>query len=246
MKVALVKRALAASGTLALLLASGSVGGAAALASNPTPIATSTGDQARITAIINAGNKEIDRRLSTLGTLTSKINSATKLTASDKADLSGEVSSETSGLMALKSKLDAETTFAGAKADAQSIFNDYRVYALVVPKVELVKVADDQQVVEGKLTALAAKLQTRITTAKNSGKDVSGLQTSLNDMTAKVQAAWGISSSIENKVVGLQPSDYNSDHTLLSGDRDQLKTARQDNQAAFADAKNIVAGLKNL
>ena len=237
-----IKRSMAATGALGILLTVASVSGASALSATNQAANTQT----RIANIISKGDQEISRRLTTLGTLTSKINSATKLSASDKATLSAEVSSEVSGLTALKSKLDAETTLDGAKADAQSIYTDYRVYALIVPKVELVRVADDQQVAESKLTDLAAKLQTRITTAKNNGKDVTALQTQLNDMTAKTQAAQAISTSIESKVINLQPSDYNSDHALLSGDRDQLKTAHQDNQAAYADAKNIVAGLKAL
>lgn len=234
-------RIVPASAVLGVLLAAGPLATASALSTVKT-----TTEQTRVTAIISAGDREIGRRLTTLGSLPSKIAGATHLTASDKSMLTAQVSSEQSGLTTLKTKLDAETTLAGAKVDAQSIFSDYRVYALVVPKVQLVKVADDQQVVEVKLTDLAGKLQTRLTAAKNGGKDVTALQTQLDDMTAKAQAATAISSSIEAKVINLQPSDYNSDHALLSGDRDQLKTAHGDNQAAIGDAKAIVAALKKL
>ena len=65
-------------------------------------------------------------------------------------------------------------------------------------------------------------------------------------MTTQVSNAQAISSSIESKVLTLQPSDYNSDHTLLNGDAAQLKTAHTDNEAAFTEAKNIVASLKTL
>ena len=212
-------------------------------AAQSTSAATS---QQRLQTIISKGDQEISRRLTSLSTLTSKINAATKLTASDKATLTSEVKDTTSGLNTLKTTLDGETTVAAAKTDVQNIYNEYRVYALVTPKVNLIKVADDQQTVETKLTTLAQKLQTRITTAQQAGKDVSSLQSQLNDMTAKTSAAQAISSGIENKVIGLQPSDYNSDHALLSGDSAQLKTAHADNQAAYTDAKSIVAALKAL
>jgi hypothetical protein len=118
---------------------------------------------------------------------------------------------------------------------------------LIVPKVALVKTADSQQVVEAKLTTLAQKLQARISTAKTNGKDVTTLQSELSDMTTRINSAQVISSAIQQKVLTLlQPSDYNSDHTILSGDSAQLKTAHSDNEAAYTDAKNIVSALKSL
>lgn len=229
----------------AMLLLTGPVSAAASTATgtNSAPSATS---QQRLQTIISKGDQEITRRLATLSSLTSKISAATKLTTSDKTTLSGEVSSTTSGLTSLKTQLDGETTVSAARTDVQSIYNEYRVYALVAPKVNLVKVADDQQVVQGKLTALTQKLQSRITSDQQAGKDVSTLQTELNDMTSKTQAARTISANIENSVIALQPTDYNSNHALLSGDNTQLKTARNDDQAATTDAKNIVSALKSL
>ena len=211
-----------------------------------TSSTTTANQQAKLQLIITRGNAEITRRLAKLAGLSSTIAGATKLSASDKAALSSEVSSEISGLNSLKTTLDAETTVAGAKTDAQSIINDYRVYALVVPKVMLVRAADAQQVAESKLSTLAAKLQTQITTDKTAGKDTASLQTSLDDMTSKINAAQTISTTIESSVINLQPSDYNSNHSVLSGDRDQLKTAQTDITAAITDGKTVISGLQSL
>ena len=203
-------------------------------------------DKARLQRIITKGDQEITRRLTSLSKLASKINAATKLTDADKATLTAEVNATISGLNTLKAKLDAETTVAAARADVQSIYTEYRVYALVAPKVGLVKVADDQQVAEQKLQALIQKFQTRLNAAKAKGKNVDALETVLNDMTQKVNASASVSSAVQAKVIGLQPTDYNSDHTILSGTSAQLKTAHANNVAAYNDAKQIVAGLKNL
>jgi hypothetical protein len=207
---------------------------------------TTAADQAKLTLIINRGNSEIGRRLSTLNALSAKVSSATKLSSADQASLSSEISTEIDGLNGLKTKLDADTTASDAKTDAQAIINDYRVYALIVPKVNLVKTADDQQVAESKLSALAVKLQARISTAQTAGKNVTSLQGELASLNSKVAAAQAISSNIESAVVNLQPSDYNSNHSVLSGDRDQLKTAQADIQAAVSTATTIVTNLKNL
>jgi hypothetical protein len=219
------------------------------ISTTPTTTTTtkSTADQQqRVQTIISKGDQEITRRLTSLSTLTSKINAATKPSASDKTTLSTEVASTTSGLTTLKAQLDADTTVTAAHTDAESIYTEYRVYALVVPKVGLVKVADDQQALQGKLTALAQKLQSRITAAQTAGKDVTTLQSELSDMTAKTNTAQAISSNIESSVINLQPTDYNSNHAVLSGDNTQLKTAHTDDQAAVTDAKNIVSTLKGL
>lgn len=205
-----------------------------------------TAEQTRTQTIISKGDQEIVRRLTTLSKLTAKINATTKLSASDKATLSAEVSSTTSGLTSLKAKLDADTTATDARTDAKSIYTEYRVYALVVPKVHLIKVADDQQVVQGKLTSLAQKLQTRITSAQQAGKDVAALQTQLDDMNAKIAAAQKISSTVESTVITLQPTDYNNDHAVLSGYSTQLISAHNDDKAAVTDAKSIVSALKKL
>lgn len=203
-------------------------------------------EQTRLQNIISKGDQEITRRLSSLTTLSAKINAATRLTASDKTTLTNEVNDTITGLTALKTKLDSETTITAARADAQDIYTEYRVYALVAPKINLIKVADDQQVVEQKLQTLIQKFQTRINAAKAKGKEVSAIQDTLSDMNANATASASVSSSIEAKVIGLQPTDWNSDHQILSGDSAQLKTAHIHNVAAYNDAKQIVAGLKAL
>jgi hypothetical protein len=236
-----------ASLTASLLLGMFSLATVSASAlAKTTAAATSTADQAKVQVIINRGNQEINRRLTTLNKLSSKISSATKLTTGDKATLSSEVTTEISGLTSLKTKLDADTTTTTARADAQSIINDYRVYALIVPKIDLVKAADDQQVAEGKLLALATKLQTRITAAQTAGKPVTSLQSSLTTMNSKISAAQTTSNTIENNVIGLQPSDYNTNHSVLSSDRTQLKTAQSDIQSAVQTSAAIISDLKNL
>jgi len=202
--------------------------------------------ECNLSNIKSRGAAEITRRLTTLATLQSKISSATHLTSSDAAYLSSEVSSEVSGLTALQTKLAADTSCATAKVDAQSIINDYRVYALVVPKVELIKTADDQQTTEGKMTNLSTELQARITADQNDGKNVASLQADLNELNTQNSNALKISSDIEAAVLPLQPTDYNNDHTILSGDYAQLKTAHGDLVVARNDAKNVISGLKSL
>jgi hypothetical protein len=230
---------------LFVLLPATSVAAVAVTSSTKTTAGSNTQatDAARVTIIITKGNQEITRRLTTLSAVATKITAATKLSTSDKASLNSEVSTTTNGLTTLKAQLDADTTLASARIDATSIYTEYRVYALLVPKIAFVKVADDQQVTESKLQAITPKLQTHITTAQQAGTDVTTMQAKLSDMTAHLTAAQTISSTIEANVIGLQPTDYDSNHAVLSGNKTQLTTAHSDLLTADADAKAIVSSL---
>lgn len=223
------------------------VGLSLSVALSLAPAASAATDNSqRLNLIKTRAATEIDRRVNRLHQLGNVISGATRLSDADKTTLSTEVNNEVSGLTSLKVQIQGDTDLDSARIDAQSIFNEYRVYALIVPKVWAVRVADDQQAVESKLNILSGKLQTRINRAHDSGKDVTTLQNQLNDMIAQTQAAQKISAAVEQKVLPLQPTDYNNDHTILSDYRDQLKTAHADNKAALADAKVIVQGVKGL
>lgn len=220
------------------------VAGSAAFAE--TLPATTQTQQQRLTTIKEKGNEEITRRITALSKLSSVLQSAQKLTASDKTALTSEVTSATSGLTTLKTQLDNETTLDGAKTDVQNIASEYRVFALVMPKVHLIKIADDQAVAETALTNAAAKLQTRLTSLQSSGKDVSALLTTLADMTTNITNAQKISTSVQSSVISLQPTDYNKDHGVLQGYNAQLKTAHADLVKARQDAEVIVKGIAAL
>lgn len=232
--------------TPAAAVAAGSGADGSVISPTPRTSANDAKSQAKLKLIISRGDKEINRRLKTLNTLSVKITGAKKLSSDNKTMLGNEVKDEITSLTDLKKKLDADTDLATAQNDAQSIFSGYRVYALIVPKVQFVKTADDQQVAVGKLTDLAAKLKTRLDDAQKNGKDVSGLQNTLDDLNAKTKDAQTISAGVEAAVINLQPADYNSNRNILSGQRDKLKSAQEDIKAAISDGKTIVTGLRKL
>ena len=207
---------------------------------------SSTDSQQTLANIISKGTAAINLRLTTLGNLSGQVSSSAKLSSADKTYLSNEISGEISGLTALKTKLAADTTVAEANTDNSSIYSSYRVYALVVPKVGIVSTADNQITKEAALTTQAQTLQTEITTDQNAGKDVSSVQTALNNMNTQITNAQSISSGMESTVLPLLPSDWNANRAILSGDNAQLATAAQDNVTANKDAGSIAASLKLL
>lgn len=208
--------------------------------------AVSQAEQTRLSTIISRGDQEIQRRLTALNAAAKTLAQTEKLSATDKQTLTDEVNTTISGLTTLKAKLDADTTLADARVDAKSIVTGYRVYALVLPKVRLVKVADGQIALESKFEELSATFLHRFAELKSAGQDVSALEAALSNMNMKTQSAQEVSTVVQAKVISLQPSDYNSDHTILVGYRDQLKSAHDDLVAARDYAKSIVDGIKAL
>ena len=235
--------------TLALLVVVLVAGSAPVNATTVHPIytqPTDSKDQQRLDNLKKSADREITRRLTTLGTLTSQVAAMVRLNATDKAALTSQISGEITDLTALKAKIDSDTDLATARTDAAAIVTDYRVYALIVPKVHLLRTADIQLTNEDKLSTFATKLQTRIDAAKANGKNVTAIQATLNDMNTQTASARTITQSADQALRALQPGDYNSNHSVLSNIMSQLRNAHQDIEMANKDAHQIVGALQKL
>jgi chromosome segregation ATPase len=208
---------------------------------SPTPAAAAA---QRLTNLKTKGAAEIDRRVANLEAALAKFADSKNLTQSDIAELSKQIQTELTNLKALKAKLAAETDIAAARADVQSIVTDYRVYALVLPKTRLVASADRFTAAETKLTALHDQLETKAKAQTSSSYSLSAAEVKLQDMSAKITDAKAKSDSLVAKLLALQPTDYNANHTVLVAYRESLKTAQTDLKAARDDAKSVIDGLK--
>ena len=201
------------------------------------PSANAGADQAATLAKIQAAAKAaIDQRLTSLNQVITVLNGTTWL-GSDQATLVGKAQGDLAALTALEATIEADTTVQQAKTDAQTIFTGFRVYALVVPVDRMVVAADGiTNSVVPKLTALETKW---------AGLNDQSIATLLADMQAQTQAANTAVSGLAATLEGYVPAQWNADHTLLSGPRSTLGTARQDLAKARQDAKQIVEILRS-
>lgn len=148
--------------------------------------------------------KEINRRLEKLSKLSEKINSLKLISATQKENLLTQVKEEISKLEELKNKIEAETNATSLIDLKKSITESYRIYALFIPKIEIMAHAE-------KIISLADLM---------SGKTSN--QESLNLLdSAKSKAQNAI-----NQVSQLLPENYPECKTELMIARDQLKEAR--------------------
>jgi hypothetical protein len=192
------------------------------------------------------GDCEIARRMTTLGAVSSKISGSKVLTASDAAALSGEVSATKTGLAALKTQIDAETSLDALKTEVRRIATEYRVYLLVVPKVNLVNAADGVQAVKAKFDQVSTNLTARIAAAKAAGKDTTAAQAALDAMNAAVAQAVGLAQPLPAALLPLTPAQYNAGTAgpVIKNARAALVQARALLASARKDALACRAALK--
>src|SRR2546430_23986 len=136
------------------------------------------------------------------------------------------------GLKTLDTTIQADTAITAAKADAQTIFTDFRVYALVLPVTHLVIATDAMtNVVIPKMTTVADALQLIITKTNATSE-----QPTLEDMKAQIAGALTTTNGLAADLQSFTPAQWNANHDLLAPDRGKVSSARTDLGKARRDA----------
>lgn len=230
-----------------------SAGVLASVAAMPAYAATAstTTQQTRLAAIIARSDTEIAKRITDLNNLSTRIAAMKNVSAAEKTTLQNEIQTNVTGLTSLKATIDAGTDLTTVRTEEKTIATSFRVYDLVIPQGYIVAAADRVATIDGMMSSLAIKLETRITQAQGRGDAVASLESALSDFNAKVADSGTEAQNAQNGVASLAPDQGNatvaaSNHAALLAARADIKTASQDLQAARADAKTIVQGLKGL
>ncbi len=215
------------------------------------PLRTNAGTQdQRMTRIKDRADQEIDRRIKNLGRLMDRAHVMSKLSDTTKSTLENTVQSETDALTALKAKIDADTDITTLRTDVQSITKSYRIYALVIPQGAVLAAADRLTTVADTMSGIGDKLQSRIAEAQAAGKDVSAMQSSYDDLVAKLADAKTQAADAISATQALKPD--NGDQAIGQANLQALKDARskihtgiQDLVAARKDAATVIAGFRS-
>lgn len=206
---------------------------------------------ARLSAVITKANADIAARITALNALSTRVQDLKNASAEEKANIASEVQTNVAGLNALQTTIDADTDATKARADAQTIFTTFRIYALVVPRGWILASADRVLTVSNLMTTLGTKIQARITADEAAGKNVTSLVATLADMNAKIADANSQATASQTGVTALLPDQGNktvaaSNKSALVASHTNIKTATQDLKTARADIKTLLTGLKAL
>lgn len=208
-------------------------------------------DDNKIANMKSRADKEIDRRIAALTTLSTRIQSMKKMTDAQKASLKASINEQTTTLKNLKTEIDASTDLAALKSQIESITNSYRIFALIIPQGTSIAAADRALAIAENMTTLGAKLQARVSEAKTSGRNTAALEKLLADYNAKIADAKTQAQAAIDKVSSLTPDG--GDKTKMAINLATLKEAKAKIQAAQQDfvsarknAAQIAQGLKAL
>lgn len=192
------------------------------------------------------GRCEIDRRLETLTNLQSVVDTSTALTDAHETALDGILSSTSSGLRALRTEIDGDTTVDALREDIRRIFEDFRVYALVARQVPLVKAADTVVTTATAFDTTADRLEAAIDQAVANGKDVKDARTHLAAMIASVSKARADVDGVAAAVLGLTPAAWNAGDAkpVLQEARESVRDARAALREAMKAARAVLADLR--
>ncbi len=231
--------AMAAAFAILAVHASGISAASAPSAATPTPKCGQN-----LTCIQNIGYAEIDRRVAALDVLIARVATHTHLTQTQQSAITQDARANISGLTDLRNTLKSETTVSAARADVQSIFKNFRIFAVVLPRDYGEIYLDHMTNVHDAFTAKEPTIQSILQEAQNEGINVTQEQAHLTDLETQVTNAGTQLSSAQGLIPSLIPANYPGTTQSIAEYHTDLKAAHGDLKAAWIDLKDIIAELK--
>lgn len=193
------------------------------------------------------GSSEIDKRIESLTNLKNRLASIKLLDATALATITANLDAEIAKLQALKTQIQSDTSTTTLKDDVKSITQGLRIFAVVEPKARIAASASRINAVVTQMTALSAKLQTRIDAAKTAGTDTTAAVAALADLQAKIADAKVQADAAVALTVNLAPD--NGDATIRASNLQALKDAKAKlvlAQKDLADARHDAATVRGV
>jgi hypothetical protein len=197
--------------------------------------------QVRLEASKKVATAAITRRVLALRELSTAAKSIVRLSEADRAALATQLQDQINGLSSLNAKIQGDADEATVRADGQKIVNDYRVYALTIPKARGVVVSDIELNAADRLTKLADRLSNTIAA---SNKDTTKAKADLASLRAKIASMTSTVSPLSPALLTLQAAGYPGNRTTLEQSRTSLRAGRAALTDAAVLARQVIADLK--
>lgn len=189
----------------------------------------------------------IQKRLDTIDRVTEALQDAGHLTDDHERILIGELGSSADGLSALGREIEAAGTIAELRELIPLIFEDFRIYAVVVPKAHLVAVADAVVAVVDRVGLVAGWLQDAIDRLNSAGFDTSEAEEALAEMVESLGQADSLAGPVPDSVLPLLPADWpDPAQGILEGAHADLRSAREHVASAVRSAHEVGRILRDL
>lgn len=243
-RTGLLGGAIVAGGVLGIPAVAGAATPQAASSSTTNPLNPAVKNATTFKTAQKWVESQLAARQQRLSSLTSEVSKATHLTTSDRATLTSDLSSETSGIDALATKVPKDTTWAQLLGDAKSMVVDYRVYVVMTPQVNLTIGADSASFVEQRLQAAEPKLEAAIAAEKAKGKNVVAAEKAYAGLVVQVRDAERDTKGVSTAVLAQKPAGYPRNESVFLNARSSLDQTRTALKTARADLQIIGHVLK--
>jgi len=193
------------------------------------------------------GDKLIDRRVEVLNRAISRVNGSNRVSESERAAIVADLNGNVADLTSLKAAIDAKTELETLRARVKSIFTDYRIFAVVLPRDRGELVVGRANAILRHLDALSEKIPRWINAAKARGKDVSSAEAAYKDFQARLADAKTQTAAAMGHFQAMKPAaDTSEARNYLDQGKGAMRAARDDLRIAAADLRKIVVAFKGL
>jgi hypothetical protein len=190
------------------------------------------------------GDLRIQERITALEKLKLTAQNHTSLTDAQRNTIINDANSNESGLKDLKTRLDGETDLKAAAADVKSIYSQFRIYAVVLPRDYGEILLFHEQNIITRMNDAEPTIEDLIQQDQDAGHDVSKLNSLYQDYKNKLADATDNTNKAQGLIPSLTPANYpGTDQTLRTYHLD-LKTARVDLKGAADDLHQMYQILK--
>jgi len=193
-----------------------------------------------VEAVKERALEAIDKRLDTIDDLEGAIERSDTVHPGHAGQLAGDLRSSAAGLESLAAKIERTDDLATLRTLVPKIFEDYRIYAVVAPKVHLVLTADAAGAVAELLEGATSTLGTALDRLAEHGIDVGDAESLLAEMERLVASGGEAADAVPDMVLGLTPADYPGSSETLRAAHSELRDAGDDLRMAGQNAHEIV------
>lgn len=151
------------------------------------------------------------------------------------------------GLKNLKAKIEGDTDLETLKEDVRSIFTDYRIFLVVLPRNHA-RFAGSRlnTIINHRLEKLDERLDTIVSRFQEQGKDTATLESLIELYENQVSLAQAKIAEADAKFVLMSPSDVETAREYLSQGREYLDECRTGILSAKETLRQIAAEIKRL
>lgn len=186
---------------------------------------------------------EIVRRTSILNKLIPRVNSAKKLSKIQKFQLVNEINLYVSYLSSLREIIAKQTNFQELIGNINTLSDSYKSFAVIVPKVHMVVIADKINTLGDEFTKTANKLIQKTEELRSSKKDVTSVEKTLGHMLFMMGDAANRAETAVVITFPLMPEGYPKNKSILTDARGRLQKSSKNLGAAATDAQKIANSL---